>query len=269
MFYKKQGFPEENEIVICTIKKVLPNSVFVDLDEYVNKEGLIHISEISPGRIRNIRDFVREGKKIVCKVLSIKKERNQIDLSLRRVNQAQRINKNNEYKQEQRAEKILEIIGSQNKKDLKQIYEEIGNKIIEEFGSLNACFQELIKEESILDSLNINPKLKKQLIEVVKEKIKPKEIKVSRILKLKSTLSNGIIAIKETLKKISEIDKGDKENEIKCDILYAGAPNYRITLTAQNYKDAEKNMEKIIEIAESSFKGKGTIEILKNEKRNT
>jgi len=66
MFYKKQGFPEVDDIIICTIKKILPNCVFVILDEYENKEGLIHISEISPGRIRNIRDFVKEGKKIVC-----------------------------------------------------------------------------------------------------------------------------------------------------------------------------------------------------------
>ena len=68
MFYKKQGIPEENEIVICTVKKILPHGVFVSIDEYKDKEGLIHISEISPGRVRNIRDFVEEGKKIVCKI---------------------------------------------------------------------------------------------------------------------------------------------------------------------------------------------------------
>src|SRR3990167_9954155 len=98
MFYKKNGLPEESEIVVCTIKKILPNSVFVDLDEYENKEGLIHISEISPGRIRNIRDFVKEGKKIVCKVLKVDVQKGHLDLSLRRVNQVQRINKNKEYK---------------------------------------------------------------------------------------------------------------------------------------------------------------------------
>ena len=38
MFYKKEGIPEEGEIVICTIKKILPNSIFVNLDEYQNKE---------------------------------------------------------------------------------------------------------------------------------------------------------------------------------------------------------------------------------------
>lgn len=266
MFYKKKGLPEENEIVICTVKKVLPNSVFVDLDEYENKEGLVHISEISPGRIRNIRDFVKEGKKIICKILRIDKEKGNIDLSLRRVNQAQRINKNNEYKQEQRGEKILEMLGSQNKKSLKEMYEKIGYKIIEEFGSLNLCFQEMVKNESVLNNLDLDSKLKSELINLIKDKIKPKEIKISRTFKLKTYLPNGIEVIKETLKKM--IDLSIKE-KLDCNILYAGAPNYKVTLIAQNYKDAEREMEKMINMAESSFKGRGTIEISRNEKRNT
>ena len=248
MFYKKNGLPEESEIVVCTIKKILPNSVFVDLDEYENKEGLIHISEISPGRIRNIRDFVKEGKKIVCKILSVNKEKNHIDLSLRRVNQAQRINKNNEYKQEQKSEKILEVVGKQNNIDIKEIYSKIGNKIVEEFGSLNECFQELIKNDTILKPLKLDSKLENTLIKIVKDKIKPKEIKIS------------IELIKETLKKVNDLSI--REN-LDCKILYAGAPNYRITLIAQNYKDAERGIEKMIETAEKEFKGKGTFEISK------
>ena len=96
MYYKKQGLPEENEVILCTVKKILPHSIFVDLDEYENKEGLIHISEISPGRVRNIRDFVKEGKKIVCKVLKIR-DAGHIELSLRRVTTSYRINKLNDY----------------------------------------------------------------------------------------------------------------------------------------------------------------------------
>ena len=74
MLLKKKGFPEEDEIVICTVTKIHFHSVFVNLDEY-GRSGLIHISEVSPGRIRNLRDFVVEGKKVVCKVLRIDEER--------------------------------------------------------------------------------------------------------------------------------------------------------------------------------------------------
>ncbi|MAF50741.1 MAG: translation initiation factor IF-2 subunit alpha [Nanoarchaeota archaeon] len=265
MFYKKPGLPEENEIVLCTIKKVLPNSVFVDLDEFSNKEGVIQISEVSPGRIRNIRDFVKEGKKIVCKVLHINRERNHIDLSLRRVNQAQRINKNNEYKQEQKSEKILEVLGKQNNLGIKEMYEKIGSKIINEFGSLNNCFQQLIKDDSLLSNLNLDKKLETALIKQVKDKIKVKLIRISTILKLRTSLPNGIEEIKNTLKQINNLSVKDK---FGCEILYAGAPNYKITITSQDYKTAEKELEKIANLAESDFKGKGTIEIIRNEKRN-
>ena len=95
MFYKKTKSPEIGDIVICTVKKVLPHSVFVDLDEY-GKEAMIHISEIAPGRIRNIRDYVKEGKKVICKILNLDLNKGYIDLSLRRVTQTQKTNKNNE-----------------------------------------------------------------------------------------------------------------------------------------------------------------------------
>src|SRR3990167_9616471 len=89
MLYKKKGMPEVNEVVMCTVKKVLFHSVFVDIEDY-GLEGMIHISEVSPGRIRNIRDYVKEGKKIVCKVLKVDEVKGHIDLSLRRVNEAEK-----------------------------------------------------------------------------------------------------------------------------------------------------------------------------------
>jgi len=49
MLLKKQGFPEESEIVLCTVTSVRYNSVFVNLNEYDNS-GIKQISEISPGR---------------------------------------------------------------------------------------------------------------------------------------------------------------------------------------------------------------------------
>ena len=89
MLLRKAGFPEDSELVICTVTKINPGSVFVNIDEY-DRSGLIHISEISPGRIRNIRDYVKEGKKVVCKVLHVDSNKGHIDLSLRRVSDGQR-----------------------------------------------------------------------------------------------------------------------------------------------------------------------------------
>src|SRR3989338_3844518 len=223
MLNQKQGFPEENEIVICTVKKILPHGVFVSFIEYKDKEGLIHISEISPGRVRNIRDFVEEGKQIVCKILRVDKERNNLGLTLRRVTQSQRINKNTEYKQEQKAEKILEILAKQS-----------GTKL--------------------------DKKIEKLLLELIREKIKKKEVKISATITLSSPLPNGINVIKELMKNI-------RINGTR--IIYLGAPRYRLILTADDYKTAEKHLSEIEAIGLKAIKDKGIFKIERYDKRNT
>ena len=74
---------EEGQIVLCTVEKIVGTTVFVKIQE--DGEGTLITSEISPGRIRNLRDYVVPGKKIVCKILHIRG--NRIHLSLRRVKQ--------------------------------------------------------------------------------------------------------------------------------------------------------------------------------------
>lgn len=256
MFYKKQGFPEEGEIVLCTIKKVLFHSVFVMLDEY-NKEGMVHISEVSPGRIRNIRDYVKEGKKIVCKVLKVNKIKGHIDLSLRRVSQAQKINKNNEYKQEQKAEKILELAGKELKKDLNSMYKEAGFKIIEKYNILTPCFQEIVSNKIKLEDLGIPKKIATTITKIVKEKISIPKVTISGILNLQNNAPNGIELIKESLNKIKNKD---------IDIGYISAPKYKLMITSKDYKTAEEIIKNTIEILNKEVKkNNGIIEFKRND----
>jgi len=230
MFYKKSGLPEQGEIVLCTVTKVLYHSVFAKLDEYKNLDGMIHISEISPGRIRNINDYVKEGKKIVCKVLNIKPEKRQIDLSIRRVNTMQKINKNNDFKQEIKSEKLLEYIGKQLKKSLEEMYNEIGFKIIEEYGSLHEGFEKFILDEELVDELKLEKETKKVFLEIIKDKIKAPEVEITGMLELSSEDPKGVEIIKKILIK-------SQKGEIR--ISYVSAPKYRITVKASDYKTAE------------------------------
>jgi len=232
--FKKTEILEEDEIVLCTVNKILFHSVFVSLDEYENKEGMIHISEIAPGRIRNIRDYVKEGKKIVCKILRVHADKGHIDLSLRRVNSSERIKKNNDYKQEQKAEKLLESVAKKNKKTLDEMYEEIGLKLIKEYDSLNLGFQNIAADNSLIKSLKLQKKIEDSLLEIINEKIKPAEVKISAVLTLQNNSPNGIEVIKNILDKI-------KEKNLK--ISYISAPKYRINLTAPDFKIAEAKLK--------------------------
>ncbi|MFC1697853.1 translation initiation factor IF-2 subunit alpha [Nanoarchaeota archaeon] len=261
LLYKKKGTPEVNEIVMCLVKMVKHTIVFVSLEEYQGQNGVIHISEISPGRIRNIRDFVKEGKMIVCKVLRYNKERNQIDLSLRRVNESQRKNKVNELKQEQKSEKIVEFVANLLKLEFKQLYLQLTEKIFKEYENLSFCFEDVAVDNIKISELGIEDKLAEKLTEVIKQRIKPPEVKLHGEFLIESYESNGVEIIKEILSKIDTYPDTDIRN--------LGAGKYSINITSTDYKTGEKKLKKIIdEVMEYMEKYNGISEFNRLDKKN-
>ncbi len=236
MLLHKEGFPEEDEFVLCTVTSIQYHSVFVNMDMY-GKTGLIHISEISPGRIRNIRDYVTEGKKIVCKVLGVNKEKGHIDLSLRRVNENQRRIKINDIKQEQKAEKIVEFVAKSLNRDLKELYRNLSEKIFKKYPSLYPYFEDVSNGKTNLEELGIEKYIAKPLEEAIKQRIKEAEVDIGGNLKLTSYNQNGVEIIKTALKKVQETSKN-------VNIRYKGGGVYKINVKASDYKEAENILEK-------------------------
>jgi len=68
---RAREFPEEGEFVIATVKSIHNYGAFLSLDEYSGKDGFMHISEVAPTFVRNIRDYLKEGQKIVAKVIRV------------------------------------------------------------------------------------------------------------------------------------------------------------------------------------------------------
>ena len=242
MLFKKQGFPEEGDLVLCTVTSVQFHSVFIDIDEY-GKSGLIHISEVAPGRIRNIRDFVKEGKKVVCKVLRINKEKGYIDLSLRRVNESEKRRKIDSVKRQQNAEKILEIAAGKLGIKIEDIYNALSDRLKNEGISLYELFEQASKDETVLDKPGMDKKQVKVLNEIIALRIKPSEVQISGNLKITTYAPNGIDIIKDSLKKAEETSNG------RIKINYLGSGLYRFMLKAPDYKDAEKVMKNATETA--------------------
>ncbi len=249
MLLKREGFPEEGELVMCTITKIHHNYVFAQLDEY-GKSGMIHISEISPGRIRNIRDFVTEGKKVVCKILRINKEKGYIDLSLRRVNEGQKRKKVEEIKQEQKAEKIIETVAKELKKEVKPFYIDIWNKVSQSYHGLHDCFLDIVRGDITLEELDIEKDTAKVLTEIIKTRVKLPIVNIKGILKVSSYDSNGLEIVKSILSEA--IKKGGKELKLT----YAGGGKYKVIVTADDYKTAEKILKSVLEYTEDLCKEK-------------
>ncbi len=247
MLLEKKGLPQEDELVLCTVTKVQFHSIFVNLDEY-GKSGMIHISEVSPGRIRNIRDFVEEGKKVVCKVLRVNEEKGYIDLSLRRVTETQKRNKIDEVKQEQKAEKIVEFVAKELKIDVKKLFDDIANNISRKYSSLNEFFQNVAADNSLIKDAGLDAKTEKKLEEAIKSRIKEANVRIEGKLKLTSYAPNGVEVVKDVLKKAAE---AGKEN---VSIKYLGGGSYGVTVNARNYKEAERILKEVSETALEQIK---------------
>ena len=231
MLFQKKGFPEEGELVLCTTTNVQPNSVFVKIDEY-GSNGMIHISEISPGRIRNIRDFVKEGKKIVCVVLRIHTDKGHIDLSLRRVNESQKKKKIEYIKQQQKAEKIVEFVASNKKVDTTKLFSEIMDKIKDDYDDLVAFFNDVVNDDLKVSKYKIQ--LADELEEVIKQRIKPPEVEVEGTFTVSIYSEDGVEVIKEAFSKVDP-------NIIKSS--YQGGGRYKVSVKAPTYKEAEDILE--------------------------
>ncbi len=239
MLRKKQGLPQEDEFVLCKVTNIHYHSVFAKLEEYDNKTGMIHISEVSPGRIRNIRDYVKEGKVVICKVLKIDKQKGHIDLSLRRVNEAQKRIKLNLIKQEQLAESIVKQVAKKHKKDVLKLYDELAKKLItEEYEGLYEVLEEVSLDDRDLTKDGIDKKIAKDIDELAKQRIKPPEVEIKGEFTIQTYESNGIDVIKKAL------EKGEKEHE-DIVINYKGAGRYGFSVKAMDYKEAEGIMDDV------------------------
>ena len=243
MLYLKDGLPEEGELVMCTVTSIQHHSVFVKLDEYA-KSGMIHISEIAPGRIRNINDYVSEGKVVVCKVLRIHEDKGHIDLSLRRVSDVQKRGKINEIKQEQKAEKIIEFVAKKVNIKTDELFSNIQANIFAKYPTVYECFEDvIITGDNIFNDLKVDKKYADLLLETIKQRIKPPQVEVEAIIKLISYKENGVQIVKDIL-------INAKNSEIKPSIKYSGGGNYTIKLIDEDYKSAEKKLKTLEETLE-------------------
>lgn len=72
---------EKGKIVTGCVTGIENYGVFVGLDEYYS--GLIHISEISNGFVRNINDYVNIGETIKVKIVDVDDESCHLKLSIK------------------------------------------------------------------------------------------------------------------------------------------------------------------------------------------
>ncbi|UCD21113.1 MAG: S1 RNA-binding domain-containing protein [archaeon] len=224
-------FPKVNKIILGTVDKIKIASVFIKLKDFP-LSGVITFSEIAPGRIRNIRNYVKPGQKIAVKVLRVDTVKGHVDLSLRRVSQKEK----KQAMESEKKEKELSVLLSLTTQDQDKI-----GKIMEglkEYG-ISDFFEEVVKKEKeslkLLKEVGLTEKESIVLIGKIKEKVKTKKIYVKTKLSLKCFESDGM----ERIKKVLSVKEGI--------ISYKSAPNYTLTVESLDYKSGNKKTENLIQ----------------------
>jgi len=256
-----RGYPEDGELVVCTVKSVKNFGAFVTLDEYNDKEGFVHVRDVTTGWVKYIRDFIREGQKVVCKILNVDTEKGHIDLSLKSVNEHQKREKIQQWKNEKKAEKLVEIVAERLSISIDSAYDLFGNKILEAYETLYGAFEtvaaapEEFRNEFEGDWIDI-------FIEVAAENVTLPYVQIEGILELRSSAPNGVELIKNAMK------KGEKAaKDAKVELQYVGAPRYRVVITADDYKEAEDIMKAVSTAVIDDLVKAGGEAVLKRENR--
>ena len=226
--------PEQNELVIAIIKKILPYGAFCSLPEYNNMEAFLHVSEVAPRWIKNIHEFISEGQRHVLKVYNVDRQKNQVDVSLKRVNEEEKRKKIEQVSLEKRAEKLLQFALKESKSKLS--YEDAAKKISEHFGDVYSCFQAASEDDPLLESLDVPAALKAAIIETGKKNIKKTILEIAGTVSLSCYSGDGIEKIKTAL----------ATNDSNISISYLGAPRYKVLVKSDNYKTAEKSLSSFV-----------------------
>lgn len=257
-----KALPKDGELVIATIKKIFPYGAFCSLDEYDDGEAFLHVSEIAPRWIKNIHEHVKEGQKIIAKVYRYVPEKNQIDLTLKRVTESEKVWKREHYRRTKRGIKLLEIAAKRLKKEKDKFSEEMTKEMDAAFGSVYGAFEALS-----FDTANARKKLDKipektlKVLETIaQENIKKQKVSISRNVKLECFEPDGV-------KRIREVMGSLKSSKVGLSVKYISAPIYRIEIESDDYKKAEKELNHLIDtIKQRMGKCKYGIEVMSEEK---
>ena len=234
--------PREGGLVVCSITTVKENGAYCILDEYPGREGFIFIGEVASGWVKTIRNHVREGQRVVCKVLRTRRDGKSLELSLKAVSDERRRETLQTWKNEGRAAQLLRFVGEKVGWDEKEV-EHTQEEMTDAFGTLYGAFEDAALNENSLIEAGFEGDWITTLNEIAVENIIPTFVEIRARFNLAVTSEAGIEIIRSALSSAEELS--DEEAEIKVECFYDGAPYYRIEIRAPDYQIGESTWDEV------------------------
>ena len=243
--------PEEGELVIGTVTSIRNFGAFVKLDEYANREAFIHLSEVATGWVKYIRDHIREGQKIVARVLRVHATKRQIYLSLKRINDHQRREKIQSWKNEQRAARLLGLVAAGLKIETEAAESTFASELVERHGSLFRAFELASADPKKFAKDHGKAPWVGAFLQVAEENLVPPHVEITGILELRDAAPDGVERVRNALRAAEATDPS------AVHVHYVGAPRYRVRVEGTQYKQAEETLRRATEAALQRIKAGG------------
>ncbi len=233
--YLRDDLPDIDDFVIGTVSKISQHQIEFNLDEYNKIKGILYTSEMHRKQVRTMRVLFKRGRKFVCKVIS--SDKSGINLSLRKVGAGQERTKQEEFKNEKIADEIISQLAKSTNKKYSELFKKIGLPVSKKYNLIYPFFEELIRDELLIDELKLDKVTKTNLLKVISSRIKPKNTILKVNVLMESKDSNGLSKIR---KGISDSISFIKREGGTLKVKYIGAPKYKFILEHENGKIAQK-----------------------------
>lgn len=254
-----KAFPKRNDLVVATVKVIEDHGVIVSLDEFEGMEAYIPRSHVAPGRIKDIRDFVKEGDKVVGRVIRADKRLGQVDLSLRYVSESEKKEKLDEWKERNRVLSLLRLAAQRaSHPDPEAVARDALEKLFEYYRNPLDALEDAISDPSLLIKAGLDEKLAEELRSIAESQLKPPIYVKNLVVKLVSFASDGVERVRGILLKGLEAAKGEAEIEIYS----AGAPKYVVSVRSRDPKAVKRASANVIRAMERELGATENLEVV-------
>ncbi len=139
-------YPEVNDLVMVSVKRIAEMGAYVSLMEYNGIEGMVLLSELSRRRIRSVHRLIRVGKTEVVVVLRVDRDKGYIDLSKRRVSPEEVERFEERYAKSKTVHSILRHVAELHDMELEALYRIVGWPLYRRFGHAYDAFKLALAE---------------------------------------------------------------------------------------------------------------------------
>ncbi|XP_008789313.1 eukaryotic translation initiation factor 2 subunit alpha homolog [Phoenix dactylifera] len=228
-------YPEVDMAVMIQVKHIADMGAYVSLLEYNNIEGMILFSELSRRRIRSVSSLIKVGRQEPVMVLRVDREKGYIDLSKRRVSEEDIHACEERYNKSKLVHSIMRHVAETMDLDLEDLYIHVGWPLYRKYGHAFEAFKVIVTDpDSVLDSLTrevkevgpdgqevtkvvlaMTPEVKDALVKNIRRRMTPQPLKIRADIEMKCFQFDGVLHIKEAMKKAEAAGNDDCPVKIK------------------------------------------------------